>query len=155
MKRFKFNLQPVLVIREREERQAMEAYARALAEQRRLMAALYDAQRELGVAYSESRRRLLDGAPVAFIMQQQLYCAHLEERCKAAAQSSAAAEEKVKTAVQAMTIASQRREVVEKFRGNQRAAYDRALSIEEQKMLDEFAGRNLERALSWRTSDHD
>lgn len=155
MKSFRFTLQPLLVVRERQEREAMEAYARVLAEQQRLMTSLYEVERELGMAYGDSRRRLLDGAAVTHILQQQLYCAHLEERRKAAATEVASAGERVKKAVQTMMIARQQREVVEKFRANQRTVYDRELSMEEQKMLDELAGRQREPALSWKPSDHD
>jgi len=145
----------VLIIRERQEREAEENYARALAAQRKALAVLRDAERELDEAFAEHRRRLIEGAPVVFLVQQQLYCAHLESIRKTSASAASAAEEKVKEAVQTMVVAKQQREVVEKFQTNQRAVYDRQLSIEEQKMLDELAGRRLEPALSWKTSEHD
>ena len=155
MKPFRFTLESVLIVRERQESEAKENYARELVAQRQAMAALRDAERELDEAFSEHRRRLVEGAPVVCLLQQQLYCAHLESNRKTAANAMAAAEDKVKQAVQAMVFARQQREVVEKFRGNQRAEYDRQMTMEEQKMLDELAGRRLDPALSWRTSEHD
>jgi flagellar export protein FliJ len=155
MKSFHFTLEPVLIIRERQEREAEEKYAQALADQRKALAALRDAERELDLAFAEHRRRLVEGAPVVFLVQQQLYCAHVESSRKTVANQASAAEEKVKAAVQAMVVARQQREVVEKFRSNQRAVYDRQLSTEEQKLLDELAGRRIEPSLSWRTSEHE
>jgi flagellar export protein FliJ len=155
MKSFRFTLEPVLIIRERQEREAEERYGRALAAQRKALAALRDTELELDDAFAEHRRRLVEGSPVVILMQQQLYCAHIEATRKTAANAADAAEQKVKEAVLAMVAAKQQRDIIEKFRANQQADYDRQLSAEEQKMLDELAGRRIDPALSWRNSDHD
>ena len=155
MKRFRFTLQPVLVLRERAERQALEAFARALADQRLQASNLAAADKELAEGHALSRRQLASGAPAALLLQQLAYCSFLQERRKAASRSLALAETMAKKASLAMNIARQQRQVVETFRDKQLAAYDHNCSIEEQKMLDELAGRRLEHALSWKTSDHD
>lgn len=155
MKPFRFSLQPLLILRERAERQALEAYAQALIEHRRREDILKDLEGQLGEAYTESKRRLTNVTPVFHIVQHQLYCAHLEGRCKSAATDVSIAAGKVKETIEALMAARQRKEVVEKFREKQRATYDHEILVEEQKLLDELAGRRLEPAFAWRPSDHD
>jgi flagellar biosynthesis chaperone FliJ len=62
------------------------------------------------------------------------------------------AQRQVNQALQQMLAARQQREAVEKFRGRQRASYDRDVQQETQKFLDELATQRATPALAWRTT---
>ena len=150
MKPFRFTLEPLRVVRERQEREAMERYGQSLMEVNRCKRALADIDQELLWLQEECKRYLLKGAVSAHIVQQQLYGTHLEACRKKALEAIEASEEKAKVAMQAMLQARQEREIVDKFREKQRIIYDRSITVEEQKLLDELAGRRTDLALSWK-----
>ena len=128
----------------------MERYGLALTEVNRCKKALADIDLEVQWLQEESQRCLLKGAFSAHIVQQQLYGSHMEECRKKAAEAITVSEQKANQAMQAMLLARQEREIVDKFREKQRAIYDRSMTVEEQKLLDELAGRRTESVLSWK-----
>jgi flagellar export protein FliJ len=155
MKKFRFTLEPLKIVRERKEREALERYAQVLAEHSRTMERLGALNQELIQAQSEIKQRLTTSTPVTQIIQQQLYCAHLSERIKTVQNEIIQIEQKIKLAMQAVLSTRHEREVVDKFLANQRAAYDRELTLEEQKAIDELAGRRLAGSLSWSNQSYE
>jgi len=155
MKKFRFTLEPLRILREREEQEAMENYANALDDQRKALAKLTSIQQELMLAQDNIKTRLVQAAPITQIVHQQLYCLHLEEQAKAALAETKQIERKVKQAMQDMIDARHQREVVDKFLANQRAAFDRAVNVEEQKNIDEMAAHRRETALSWKAPSYE
>jgi flagellar export protein FliJ len=153
MKPFRFTLEPLRVVRERQEREALERYGLALMEVNRCKAEVARIEREMQWLQDESKLRLLKGSLSALIVQQQLYGTHLEECRKKALAEVADSEAKAKKAMQEMLLARREREIVDKFREKQRALYDRAMTLEEQKLLDELAGRRSDFALNWRSQN--
>lgn len=155
MKKFRFTLEPLRIIRERKEQEALERYAQALAEQSRATEQLGALSQEMVQAQSEIKQRLAISTPVTQIIQQQFYCTHLSDRIKALRTQITQIEQQVSAAMQAVLAARHEREVVDKFLANQRAAYDRELTLDEQKTIDELAGRRLTGSMSWRTSSYE
>lgn len=155
MKKFRFTLEPVRILRERQEQEAMENYANALEAQRQALAKMTSLQQELLQAQDNIKTRLVQATPVTQIVHQQLYCLHLEEQAKAALTEIRQIEKKVKQAMQDMIDARHQREVVDKFLANQRAAYDRSLNVEEQKNIDEIAAHRRDTALSWKAPSYE
>lgn len=133
----------------------MENYANALDDQRKALAKLTSIQQELMLAQDNIKTRLVQAAPITQIVHQQLYCLHLEEQAKAALAETKQIERKVKQAMQDMIDARHQREVVDKFLANQRAAFDRAVNVEEQKNIDEMAAHRRETALSWKAPSYE
>ena len=154
MKAFRFTLEPLRVVRERQEHEAMEKYSQALLEVQQRKQALESVEREVQWVREEIKRRLVEGALTAYIVQQQLCSTHLETCRKKAAAAVVESEGKVKKAMQAVLAARRECEIVDKFLARQKAVYDRALTVEEQKVLDELASRRLDPALNWRTQDY-
>lgn len=151
MKPFRFTLEPVRVLRERKEREAMERYGQALMEVNRCKKAIADIDHQMLCLQKEFQSQLLKGALSDQIVHQQIFVAHLQECRKKAVAELNESEEKAKQAMQEMMLARQDREIIDKFREKQRAAYDHVINLEEQKLLDELAGRQKDSALSWKT----
>jgi flagellar export protein FliJ len=154
MKPFRFTLEALRIIRERQESEAMEKYGRALMELKRRREALEQAASEVVWMQEEIKRRLEEGSMVAHIMHQQLSLVHLEQVRKEAGEAVDAAGKEVKEALQAMLKARRNREIVDKFQARQRAVYDRALTLEEQKLMDELASHRQPPALSWKAAGY-
>jgi flagellar export protein FliJ len=148
-------LEPVRIVRERKEREALERYAKTLSDLSDARERLGALNQELVQAQSEIKQRLVGGTPVTQIIQQQLYVSHLHDRVKAVETEIDQIEQRVKQALQAMLVARREREVVDKFFVNQKSAYDRELTLEEQKAIDELAGRRSAGMLSWRTPSYE
>ena len=141
MKPFKFTLQPVLTVRQRREQESLEAYARALLERTRALAQLQAAERALSAAQAEWQRTAQEGCRAAEMARHAQHCQALGRRRDDCAALVAAAERKTNVALKAMLAARQQREAVDTFLVKQQLAYDRALTREEQKFLDELAQR--------------
>jgi len=141
MKAFRFTLQAVRTLRQRQEQLAMENYAAALRSQQKAEAALAETQQALARGRHQSRNLLADGAPAAQIVQLQVYCRFLEVRCREREEALKQAGEATRQVWQRWLEARRRREVVDKFYDRQREQYARACQREEQKNLDDLSGR--------------
>lgn len=139
MKRFRFTLQALLTVRQRQEQTALESYAAALADRQRALDRLRDAQRQCEEAWGLSRQRITAGAPAAHLAQLEEFCEAVEDLrrfCLAAVEET---QRVVDARLQKLLAARQAREAVDKFREHQRERYDRELTRAEQKTLDELA----------------
>jgi flagellar FliJ protein len=148
MKRFKFSLESLLVLRQREEQAALEEYSRALLERDRAMSRVAAAETELAQTWSALRNEMADGCPAAKIAYARSYCREVEEtktQCERALQQ---AELKLNQANRKMVLALQSREAVEKFRDRQREGYDREMRREEQKLIDDLVSSRLAQSLA-------
>jgi flagellar export protein FliJ len=147
MKPFKFTLQPVRTLRLRREQEAMEKYARVLLERARALEQLAGAERALSAGQAEWQRSAQEGCCAAEMARHSSHCDLLAQRRDKQAGLLAEAERQVNAALKQMLLARQQREAVDKFLARQQLAYDRALTREEQKFLDELAQRRVEGAL--------
>ena len=144
MKPFRFTLQALRTLRLRNEREAMEAYARALLERVRAAEQLQATEQALALGQWEWQQRVASGCTAAEMVHHQYHCRELAAQCCRCLALTQAAERRADTALQSMMLARQEREVVDKFFERQRAVFDRELTRSEQKFLDELAHRRLD-----------
>ncbi|WCJ58226.1 flagellar export protein FliJ [Fontisphaera persica] len=139
MKKFRFTLQAVHVVRQQQERQALEAYGRCLRARQQAEAALQQARQNLEEGWRRQRELEASGAPALWLVHGQHWCALLEERCGQAETALQQAREQTSAAWARLAVARRQREAVEKLRQRQWRQYELALAREEQKQLDELA----------------
>lgn len=139
MKKFRFTLQAVQVVRQQQERQALEAYGRCLRARQQAEAALSEARRNLEDAWRRQRELEAAGAPALWLVHSQQWCVVLEERCRQAQTALQQARDQAAAAWSRLAVARRQREAVEKLRQRQWRQYELALAREEQKQLDELA----------------
>lgn len=143
MKRFHFTLEALHILRKRQEQVALEIYGQAVTARQRTIDHLRDAWRRCEEAWALSRERTATGAPAAHLAQLRDYCQAMDElkkRCESALEQ---AQRVVDTRWKELMVARQAREAVEKFLQRQRDRHNRAALREEQKALDDMAGRRL------------
>src|SRR5438552_1137789 len=141
MKRFQFNLQAVLTLRQREEQKAMEAYARELLGRQQALVRLGEIEAELDQARTEWRQDAKDGCSAFKLVQAQLGHTRLSERRNLCVRNLSEAERRTHAALAAMLEGRQQRRIVDKYYDKRRAEYDRNVIAMEQKESDELAGR--------------
>lgn len=152
MKPFKFSLEAVATTRRRHEQTALEKYAQALLARQTAVAQLEATQHELEAAWLRLRQTLESGCSASAATRLRQESNFLEEERKVREETLTQAERGVSQALQQMLAARQQREAVEKFRGKQRAAYDRDVQRDTQKFLDELATQRATPAQAWRTT---
>lgn len=140
MKAFKFTLEAVRTLRARQEKNALEQYGRAVQARDQAIAFLWKAREELETVF-EQRRHQAGGAVAASLAQMEKWSKEVAAREKECLQNVQLANIRVETTWQELIAARKDREIVEKYLDRQRERYDRSLDREEQKVLDEMAGR--------------
>lgn len=140
MKPFKFTLEAVRTLRSRQEKNALEHYGKAVQAREQALAFLWKIREEMDKIFQE-RLDLSDGAPASALAHLEQWTGEVAAREKECLKNIQLASLRVETTWQDLMIARQEREIVEKYLGRQRERYDRALDREEQKTLDELAGR--------------
>jgi flagellar FliJ protein len=141
MKRFRFSLQAVLTVRQRQEQVALERLAEAIAARQLAIDRLNEVQQACKNAWALSRERTAAGAPAAHLAQLHDYCHDLEQLQKDCEQAVQAAQRVVDQKWEKLVAARQAREAVDKLLERQRERYDRELQREEQKMLDDMTSQ--------------
>ncbi len=139
MKTFRFTLQALQILREREHQAALEHYARAVAVCQRALEQLGAREIELEAAWSQLRDRQVANATALVVMQTEAWCQTVAARKRECAMLVARAQEAMKQSLQLLLGARQKKEIVDQFLHHQRQRYDRELQRDEQKMLDELA----------------
>ena len=141
MKPFKFTLEGVRTLRQRKERACMEAYALALSDRQRAAQRVEHIARQLMEVWMRIHGELAEGTAAASIAQLRGFCQSLEESQAQAKRRLDEADRGVHESLGRMLVARQEREAVDKFAEYQKSVHDRELNREEQKALDEMAGR--------------
>jgi flagellar export protein FliJ len=149
MKPFRFTLEAVRIVRQRHEQLAMEEYAQALFSSRQAEDQLEAVRRELDAGCEELRKLLAKSCPVSKAAQTQQYLKSVEKRLNECARALEQAKLRADAALDAMLAARQQREIVDKFFARQKTRHEREELREEQKLLDELAGRRPTSILSW------
>lgn len=150
MKRFRFTLQALLTLRQREEHVAMEAYAASLQRVRAEKVRLRSAEDELSQAGEALRRYLAQGAPAAEHAQRQTQYRLLDARRLGAVHAVRQAEMASGQALDGMLHARRQREIVEDCEVKQHQRYQREVAQAETKWLDELASRRVAPGVVWR-----
>jgi flagellar export protein FliJ len=143
MKAFRFTLEAVRTLRQRQEQEALESYARALLARQQVMQALEDMDQRVGRDFEQMRSLRAGRCTAAQAAQAQNFHASLEKKRDDCLEALGQAERQVNAACRAMLAARQQREMVDVFRGKQQAVHQRLLAREEQKIMDEFAIRRV------------
>ncbi|HWD18206.1 MAG TPA: flagellar FliJ family protein [Verrucomicrobiae bacterium] len=141
MKAFRFTLEAVHTLRLRQENDALEQYSRALLIRQQALAALETVRDRIQANWVEMRQLLAGLCAAAQMRQLQDFHRALEQRQQECVAALRAAERSVHAASQNMLLARQQREIVDSYRDKQIARHQRAEAREEQKVIDEFAGR--------------
>jgi flagellar export protein FliJ len=156
MKAFRFTLEAVRTVRQRQENEALELYARALLARQQAQDLLVAIHQRIGEDFALMRPLLAGGCTAAQATQAQNYHLSLEKLRDEYEVSLGQADRRVKAASQAMLAARQQREIVDVYRKKQHAVHQRAELREEQKIMDEFAIRRVTALNSAQShSEHD
>jgi flagellar FliJ protein len=143
MKAFRFTLEAVRTVRQRQENEALEQYARALLERQQVLDLLEVMDGRINEDWSHIRQLLAGGSTAAQIAQAHQYHRSLEKQRDDCVAALGQAERRVQNASQAMLLARQQREMVDTYREKQHTRHRRLEGREEQKLLDEFAVRRV------------
>lgn len=152
MKKFRFSLQAVLTVRQRQEQTALESFSRAVAARQQAVERLNESQRACREAWELSRVRTAAGAPAIHLAQLHDYCQNMEEFQKECVRAVAAAQVVVDQKWEKLVAARQAREAVDKFLERQRERYDRELQREEQKMFDDVSHQHAFAGAGWNST---
>jgi len=154
MKAFRFTLEAVRTLRQRQEQEALENYARALLARQQVLDMLTDMDQRIGRDFVQMRKLLAGRCTAAQAAQAQNFHASLEKKRDDCVAALGKEERRVNTTSRAMLAARQQREMVEVYRDKQHAAHQRLALREEQKILDEFAIRRVTALNSVSTDSH-
>ena len=143
MKRFRFTLEALLRLRQRHEKQALQQYGEAVTAQREAACRLAEVEADCEANWAVFREHIAEAAPAAYVAQLQGYCHWLEECKRVSARALEQAERVCKQRWFKLLLARRAREVVDKLMVRQRERYDRELTREEQKQIDEMASQRV------------
>ena len=141
MKRFQFKLQAVLTLRQRAEQTALENYSRAIQARQTAAGRVAESEMQLSEARRQWLHELADGCPAARAAQSLEFCRVLEDRKGQCDRALNLADLDLNRASQAMLLARQQREALEKLLARQRANHERHLRDEERRLIDDLIGR--------------
>lgn len=142
MKKFRFTLQAVRTLRQRQEQVALEQYAQALLAHRQTLEKLEAVQHELQMLWTQWQEKLAAGLPAVQLAQLQAYVYTVQERQREGEKAVAASLRRVNHQSKELLRARQQREVVDRYFEQRKQRYDRELEAAEQKLLDELAGQS-------------
>ena len=140
MKRFRFSLEAVAIIRHHEEEQARQKFAAATRTHREGLDHLDRLEHELETVMAE--RRSSTPRHAADFRQLQEWQSLLQQKVEQQARVVQKLAQAVDQANQELRNARQRREAVEKIRSHRLAHHEQEQLKVEQKMLDDLANRS-------------
>ncbi len=152
MKRFRFSLQALLLVREREEQVCAERYAVALQQRQDAKEAFARADANVRTTAESLRERVSRGLPAREFVQAQEHFRAVETRRRDARQALEAAERKVHAALREMLDARRRHELVERYRCKQKLRHERDAARHEARVQDELGLRKFAPARVWNGS---
>lgn len=141
MKRFRFTLTALKTLRERREREATEAYAQAQRNEARALAELDRLKESLAAVWTERQAIMDQGVAAQEVMRILAFCQTLQRQCQTQENHVALARQQLRQKWDHLVRARREREVVDKFFERQRKRHLAECQVEEQKLLDELAGR--------------
>ena len=139
MQRFRFTLQALLTVRQRQEQVALERYAEALHAQQRALAILTRADAALASAATALGGRLTLGVPAGELAQRGEHLRQLSLERSNAERAAAAAQRAVEPALNEVIEVRRQREIVEECRSQQLQRHQREAARQETRQLDELA----------------
>jgi flagellar export protein FliJ len=152
MKKFRFTLDAVRVVRQRAEKEALEAYSAAIVARQKAYQRLEEVRLLQAEASEETRQEMSAGCTSGRLRQRQSFHESLRAKLREAEDSFTEAEAVQQKAMQRLVQAKQGREVVDKAFERQRGAHQKQGMIEEAHLLDELAQRQLPASLRWQNA---
>ncbi len=152
MKKFRFTLDAVRVVRQRAEKEALEAYSAAILARQKALQQLEEVRLRQAEASEETRQEMSAGCTSGRLRQRQSFHESLRARLREAEGSFAEAEVVQQNSMLRLVQAKQGREVVDKAFERQRATHQKQGMIEEAHLLDELAQRQLPTSLRWQNA---
>ena len=143
MKSFRFSLQAVLTLRQRQERFALEAYAAALLARHQAVERVKAIDLELAAAWNILRRQQDTGCSAAEMAQAREFSESLSRRRNAASTALMSAERGVNLSLQNLLEARRQREIVDACHDKQKLVHQREQARQENRLLDDLAGRRF------------
>jgi len=149
MKPFRFTLEAVRTLRQQAEQRAWLHFARLLRRHLEEQDQLRQAAQEAGAAWREAQRRGAGAMPALELQRLTAYARMAEQRRRNGVEAVAASQRALDEAARLCREARRQCELVETYHRKQKTNYQRAVFVEEQKMLDELAKRNSSLRWSW------
>lgn len=153
MKKFRFTLQALLTVRQRQEHLAMERYAATLVQRQRASECLARATQEVTEASQTWQARVTGGLMASELVHRADHMRTLEFKRNQASAALLTAEKAVDPALNAMLEARRQREVVEQCEQQQRQRHQREIARQDGKVQDELAQRRVAPSLVWRGNE--
>lgn len=138
MRKFRFSLQAVLTVRQRQEQVALENYARALAEFQVTTQKTELADRQLTRAWGAMRREVTGGTTVEQFAWSQEYCHSMERELDKCHRELDTHRKRLEAQRQKVLSARRDREAVEKFEEAQRKKHDYEVRRQEEKAVEDL-----------------
>jgi flagellar FliJ protein len=135
VRRFKFNLEKLLELREYAEREAEIALGRAIGLLRSIELEIEDTAQK---RFEAGKLRFVQGADTAEIRAADLYILRLDQKRDRLLSEAAAAQSAVDEAREAWTAASRDKKIIDKLREKRLAEYKKAAAKEEVSMIDDI-----------------
>jgi len=151
MKRFRFSLHALRTLRQRQEQRALKQFGLAIAARAQAARELEEVRRHCDAGWQASRQSMKAGVTASQLAKLGAYCRAMEELQRQAETTLRRAQRTVDEKWEKLLTIRQQREAVDKYYQRQRGAYERQLSREEQKALDDMAHQRPAPAAAWKT----
>lgn len=151
MKRFRFSLQALRTLRLHQEQRALRLFGLAIAARAQATRDLEEARRHCDAGWQANRQSMNAGVTAAELVRLAAYCRTMEQLQRLAEANLSRAQRTVDERWEKLLIIRQQREAVDKYYQRLRGAYERHLSREEQKALDDMAYQRPAAAVAWKT----
>lgn len=148
MKAFKFSLQPLRTLRERQEQAALQDYAGAIAARQQALDQLAAAEQARDGAWARWLQQVTEGSSALDLAQLHDFCASLERARLRCAGELRVAEDGMHAALERLLAARKATAVVDRFFEVQRREHLLLRRKHEQKLLDELSQKSSSRGFS-------
>ena len=138
MKLFRFSLQALRLLRERQEQLALRDYGQALQLWEQARDRVEAIQQQFQIVCLEAQRTLMHGCSGSELTQLQAYCQSLEQRRREREQAARRERDKASLAFSRLIAARQARAVVDKCFDKQKRRHDHERQRHEQSILDDM-----------------
>ena len=139
MKPFRFTLQALCTLRERQEQLALQVYAKALQGREAARAKVAAIQQELEAGWEDFRRQARGDCLASELARMRGYCQSVEQRKQVFEHAAKVAQNKADQAFTSLLATRQARAVVDKFHENQKRVHERERRRHDQHALDDMA----------------
>jgi flagellar export protein FliJ len=151
MKRFRFSLHALRTLRQLQEQRALKQFGLAIAARAQAARNLEEVRCHCNAGWQASRQSMKAGVTAAQMAGLGAYCRTMEALQRQAETTWRRTQRTVDERWEKLLTIRQQREAVDKYYQRQRGAYERQLSREEQKALDDMAHQRPARATAWKT----